>query len=204
MDDNEKASLFIVIEGGDGAGKSTQAKLLKKWFETKGYEVLFTREPGGTTLGEKLREIILHGEEISPKTEALLYAADRSHHINSKIRPALQQGKIVLSDRYIDSSIAYQGYGRNLGEKVIQDLNFWATDNLKPDIVIVLDIDPKENMVRGNKDNIENQPIEFHNQVRKFFLKQCEENKNYKLIKARGKIKEIHEKIVAIVQERLK
>lgn len=196
--------LFIVFEGGDGAGKTTQAELLKKWLKTQGHEVVFTREPGGTILGKQIREIILHGEKINAKTEALLYAADRAHHVHTKIRPALEEGKIVLSDRYVDSSIAYQGYGRQLGETVITDLNMWGMDGLTPDLVIVLDVDPTENMVKGEKDNIESQPLEFHKQVRQFFLNKAANNENYIVINAKNKIETIHNEIISIVQERLK
>ncbi|WP_166978313.1 dTMP kinase [Actinomyces sp. zg-332] len=202
--ENKFSSLFIVIEGGDGAGKTTQAELLKNWLTKQGRDVVLTREPGGTQLGAQIREIILHGEYINPKTEALLYAADRAHHVNTKIRPALENGQIVISDRYIDSSIAYQGYGRNLRERVIEDLNVWATDNLKPDLVIVLDIIPEENMIKGKKDNIENQPIEFHKQVRNFFIRKAKNSSNYVVIDAKDTIESIHAKIISIVQERLK
>lgn len=196
-------SCFIVFEGGDGSGKTTQINLLYQWFRKNNYDVVVTKEPGGTKLGESVRNIILHGEKIDPKTEALLYAADRAHHVNTVVRPALQLGKVVLSDRYFDSSVAYQGYGRRLGERVITDLNVWATDNLQPDLVIVLDIDPENSMVYGVKDNIENQPVDFHKKVREFFLKKAEQHDNYVVINAKDKIDSIHKKILDTLQEKI-
>ncbi|MDN6429119.1 MAG: dTMP kinase, partial [Propionibacterium sp.] len=129
------AGLFITFEGGDGAGKTTQLDRVREWFETHGHRVLVTREPGGTELGTDLRRLIQHGpEDVDARTEALLYAADRAYHVATVVRPALAAGTIVLGDRYIDSSLAYQGAARDLGVEEIRSLSLWATQGLQPDL----------------------------------------------------------------------
>ncbi|MEO6200239.1 MAG: dTMP kinase [Cryobacterium sp.] len=168
--------LFITLEGGDGSGKSTQARLLTDWLEAQGRGVLRTREPGGTDVGVEIREIVLHHRgEIAPRAEALLYAADRAHHIATKVRPALARGDIVIQDRYIDSSVAYQGAGRVLERGEVRDLSLWATEGLLPHLTILLDLD--ETVARGrldadNKrfDRLEAEKNEFHARVRAAFL----------------------------------
>ena len=168
--------LFITLEGGDGSGKSTQARLLTDWLEGKGRSVLRTREPGGTDVGVEIREIVLHHRgEIAPRAEALLYAADRAHHIATKVRPALAAGDIVIQDRYLDSSVAYQGAGRVLEQGEVRDLSLWAAEGLLPDLTILLDLD--ETVARGrldadNKrfDRLEAEKNEFHARVRAAFL----------------------------------
>lgn len=168
--------LFITLEGGDGSGKSTQARLLTEWLEGQGRNVLRTREPGGTAVGVEIREIVLHHRgDIAPRAEALLYAADRAHHIATKVRPALAAGDIVIQDRYLDSSVAYQGAGRVLGRDEVRDLSLWAAEGLLPDITILLDLD--ETVARGrlNADNkrfdrLEAEKDEFHARVRAAFL----------------------------------
>lgn len=168
--------LFITLEGGDGSGKSTQARLLTDWLEGQGRGVLRTREPGGTDVGVEIREIVLHHRgEIAPRAEALLYAADRAHHIATKVRPALARGEIVIQDRYIDSSVAYQGAGRVLERGEVRDLSLWAAEGLLPDLTILLDLD--ETVARGrldadNKrfDRLEAEKNEFHARVRVAFL----------------------------------
>ncbi|TFD79355.1 dTMP kinase [Cryobacterium sp. Sr8] len=168
--------LFITLEGGDGSGKSTQARLLTEWLEGQGRSVLRTREPGGTDVGVEIREIVLHHRgEIAPRAEALLYAADRAHHIATKVRPALARGETVIQDRYLDSSVAYQGAGRVLERGEVRDLSLWAAEGLLPDLTILLDLD--ETVARGrldadNKrfDRLEAEKNEFHARVRSAFL----------------------------------
>jgi dTMP kinase len=167
---------FITFEGGDGSGKSTQASLLTDWLEAEGHAVLRSREPGGTDVGVEIREIVLHHRgDIAPRAEALLYAADRAQHIATKVRPALERGEIVIQDRYLDSSVAYQGAGRVLGGGEVRELSLWATDALLPDLTILLDLD--ETVARGrldadNKrfDRLEAEQGEFHARVREAFL----------------------------------
>jgi dTMP kinase len=168
--------LFITLEGGDGSGKSTQAQLLADWLTGQGRTVLRTREPGGTPVGLEIREIVLHHRgEVTPRTEALLYAADRAQHIATAVRPALARGEVVIQDRYLDSSVAYQGAGRVLGATEIRDLSLWAAEGLLPALTVLLDLD--ETAARGrldaaNKrfDRLEAEKSDFHRRVRAAFL----------------------------------
>ncbi len=168
--------LFITLEGGDGSGKSTQAGLLADWLAGQGRTVLRTREPGGTPVGVLIRDIVLHHRgEVAPRAEALLYAADRAQHINTAVRPALDRGEVVIQDRYLDSSVAYQGAGRVLGGAEIRDLSLWAAEGLLPHLTILLDLD--ETVARGrlddaNKrfDRLEAEKADFHSRVRASFL----------------------------------
>ncbi|HAG58405.1 MAG TPA: dTMP kinase [Arthrobacter bacterium] len=169
--------LFIAFEGGDGAGKSTQAALLAEALETRGLAVLRTREPGGTPIGEKLRSLVLdHGHgHIDAHTEALIFAASRSAHASQVIRPALERGAVVLTDRYIDSSVAYQGAGRDLGADAVRSLNEWATSGLQPDLTVLLDVDPADGRRRRTagdaaEDRLESEADEFHSTIRGAFL----------------------------------
>lgn len=168
--------MFITLEGGDGTGKSTQAALLGEWFESQGREVVHTREPGGTDLGVELREIVLHSRgHIAPRAEALLYAADRAHHIATLVRPALDRGAVVIQDRYIDSSVAYQGAGRVLDPVEVRFVSMWATEQLVPNVTVVLDLDPavgRERLDAANKrfDRLEAEALEFHVRVREAYL----------------------------------
>ena len=166
------SGLFIAIEGGDGAGKSTQAKLLCAWLEGLGHKVLVTREPGGTPFGREVRELVLHGDHVSPRAEALLFAADRAHHVETLIGPALARGEVVVSDRYVDSSIAYQGAGRDLGVDEVRELNLWATGGLLPTITVLVDLPPEVGRTRrgGVHDRLESESDDFHRVVRKLFL----------------------------------
>ncbi|RRD35127.1 dTMP kinase [Leucobacter sp. OH2974_COT-288] len=170
---------FIVFEGGDGAGKTTQALMLEQALEKHGREVVQTREPGGTKLGQEIRQLLLHGEAVDPRAEALLYAADRAHHVATLVRPALHRGAVVIQDRYIDSSAAYQGAARELGEPEIRKLSEWGTGQLQPDLTIVLDIDPVVGAARRDKrglqaDRLEAESLEFHRVVREAFLHYAE------------------------------
>jgi dTMP kinase len=174
--DSEYPGLFITLEGGDGSGKSTQAEMLASWLKDAGHTVLRTREPGGTDLGNELREIVLHRRgDIVPRAEALLYAADRAHHIATKVRPALQRGEIVIQDRYLDSSVANQGAGRVRGGTEVRELSLWAAEGLLPDLTILLDLDEsvgRERLdeARTKYDRLESEESEFHARVRESYL----------------------------------
>lgn len=164
-----KKGLFISIEGPDGSGKSTQISLLKKYFEECGTDVVLTREPGGTLISEKIREIILdkNNKEMDAMTEALLYASSRAQHVAEVIKPALAAGKIVICDRFIDSSIAYQGYGRELGD-CVRVINEYAVRGCMPDVTFLLKMDPKvgkERISADEQDRLEQEKLEFHKKV---------------------------------------
>lgn len=165
---------FIALEGGDGAGKSTQAEALAEWIRAKGHEVALTREPGATPVGKRLRSILLDVSSagLSHRAEALLYAADRAEHIDTVVRPALERGAVVISDRYIDSSVAYQGAGRDLSPTEIARINRWATDGLVPNLTVLLDVAPETARERFTEapDRLESEPAEFHARVRAGFL----------------------------------
>lgn len=166
--------LFVTFEGGDGAGKTTQIALAEAWLDEAGHRVVRTREPGGSELGRELRRLILHGGDVAPRAEALLYAADRAHHVETVVRPALERGDVVLQDRYIDSSIAYQGAGRALDAADIETISRWASDGLVPDLTVLLDIDPASGRARrggrGEQDRLEREADDFHARVRDGFL----------------------------------
>lgn len=169
---NRAAPPFIAFEGGDGGGKSTQARLLTEQLRQDGHDVLLTFEPGDSELGRSLRDAVLHGEDIDARTEALLYAADRAHHVHSVVRPALATGRTVVTDRYLDSSVAYQGAARGLGEDRIAELSRWATGGLVPDLTILLDIDTAAAGARRehSPDRLEREAAVFHSTVREAFL----------------------------------
>ena len=162
------AGLFIALEGGDGAGKSTQARLLADALTEAGFDVVLTREPGGTPAAEAIRAIVLSPEYagLDPRAEALLFAAARSEHVHRLIRPALERGAIVITDRYVDSSIAYQGVARGLGVDVIAEINLWATQDTLPDLTVLLDVDASTGLDRVTDPNrLEDEPAEFHHAV---------------------------------------
>lgn len=165
--------LLIAFEGGDGAGKSTQSRLLGQWLQEQGYAVLHTREPGGTTLGRTLRELVLHGEDgsVAPRAEALIFAADRAQHVATVVRPALERGELVLTDRYLDSSVAYQGAARELGHEEVRDLSLWAVEGLVPDLTVLLDVSPEQGRERRGAvhDRLEREADDFHDRVRQGF-----------------------------------
>ena len=198
--------LFITFEGGDGSGKSTQLTLLVSWLTGQGRTVVTTREPGGTELGDELREIVLHRRgHITPKTEALIYAADRAHHIATKVRPALERGDDVVQDRYLDSSVAYQGVARDLGASEVRGISLWAADGLLPDLTILLDVD--EQVGRGRLDSsrtrydrLEAEEQEFHARVRAAFLELASaEPERFLVVDAAASVEEI----AAIIRERV-
>jgi dTMP kinase len=164
---------FVAFEGGEGAGKSTQVRLLTHVLVDQGRDVLATREPGGTPAGETIRSILLDPAtgHLSPRAEALLYAADRAHHVATVVRPALARGAVVLTDRYLDSSLAYQGAGRTLDVEEVRQLSTWASEGLVPDLTVLLDLDPEVGLARaGDPDRLEAEPLEFHRRVRLLFL----------------------------------
>ncbi|WP_315109582.1 dTMP kinase [uncultured Microbacterium sp.] len=168
--------LWITLEGGDGSGKTTQSNLLATWLEQSGRTVVRTREPGGSEVGQLIRDIVLHHRgDIAPRAEALLYAADRAHHVATVVRPALARGEIVLQDRYLDSSVAYQGAGRVLDATEIRDLSLWAAEGALPDLTVLLDLDPATARTRLDSadkpfDRLEAEKEAFHARVRDAYL----------------------------------
>lgn len=168
--------VFITLEGGDGSGKTTQAELLEGWLADRGRTVVRTREPGGTDVGVEVREIVLHHRgDIAPRAEALLYAADRAHHVATVVRPALERGDVVIQDRYIDSSVAYQGAGRVLDPEEVRLVSEWATEGLRPDLTILLDLDAQAardrlDVARTRYDRLEAEASDFHDRVRSAYL----------------------------------
>jgi len=164
--------VFIALEGGDGAGKSTQGRLLSAWLEGLGRTVVVTREPGGTPFGAAVRELVLHGDHVAPRAEALLFAADRAHHVETLILPALARGEVVITDRYMDSSIAYQGAARDLGVDEVRELNLWATGGLVPTLTVLIDLPAEVGRARrgGVHDRLESEADDFHHAVREHFL----------------------------------
>lgn len=167
------SGLFVAFEGGDGAGKSTQSRLLAGALTALGREVVMTREPGGTELGAAIRQVLLHGDHVAPRAEALLFAADRAHHVATLVRPALQRDAVVLTDRYLDSSIAYQGVARALRHDDVRDLSMWATEGLLPDLTVLLDVTAEQGRSRrgGVHDRLEREDNAFHEAVRKGYLR---------------------------------
>jgi dTMP kinase len=187
--------LFLAFEGGDGAGKSTQLGLLRDWLEGLGRTVVVTREPGGTPFGWHVRDLVLHGDHVAPRAEALLFAADRAHHVETLVRPALERGEVVLTDRYLDSSVAYQGAGRDLGADEVRALSMWATRGLLPDLTVVLDVPPETGRSRrgGVHDRLESEPDDFHARVRRHFLDlAAREPARYLVLPADGTREDIH------------
>jgi len=197
--------VFIVFEGGEGIGKTTQAKLLKAWLEQEGESVVLSREPGGSDLGIEIRKILLSHStgEISPRAEALLYAADRAHHVFSVIRPALAQGEVVISDRYFDSSIAYQGAGRVLEPGEVARISRWATESLFPTLTIIIDLPAEIGLGRlKSKDRLESQPLAFHERVRQEFLQlSLLDPERYFIVDGNKSIEDIHSAIITRVSE---
>jgi dTMP kinase len=159
--------MFLTFEGVDWSGKSTQAALLAGWLSEQGRQVLLTREPGGTPIAEAVRDVVLHGHDMTPWAEAALYAAARADHVEHAIRPALERGEDVVCDRYIDSSVAYQGIGRGLGEERVRELNLMVTRDLQPDLTFLVLLDPEEARRRGagRPDRIEREGEEFWSRV---------------------------------------
>lgn len=200
-----RPGVFVVLEGGEGAGKTTQLSLLDQWLRESGRSVVRTREPGGTEIGERIRTLVLdHGQgEVDPRTEALLMAASRAAHVEQKIRPALASGAVVLCDRYIDSSLAYQGAGRGLGVEPVAQVNHWATDGLLPDLTVVLDLIPELSRQRRSDrdggtdgDRIESAEDAFHATLHQAFLdRAAHAPKRYLVLDASAPVEQIQHQI---------
>lgn len=201
--------IFITFEGPDGAGKTTQLNLLANYLKQVGYKVLSTREPGGTPLAEGIRRLLLSPweEEIYGLTEVFLYAASRVQHIKEKILPALAEGKVVLCDRFTDSTLAYQGYGRGIELELLYRLNDLATGGLKPTVTLLLDLPPEEGLRRGKKgeegivkDRLEQEDLAFHHRVREGFLALArQEPERIKVIDARQSVEKVFAEVLAAV-----
>ena len=204
MTDVAGSGLFLVLEGGDGAGKSTQMGLVVDWLERRGVQVVPTHEPGGSPIGADVRRILLspEGHSPAPRTEALLYAAERAEHVASVVRPALQRGAVVVCDRYIDSSVAYQGVGRGLGAE-IEQISLWATEGLLPHLTVLLDVDPRQGLHRSDSpaDRLESEPLEFHDRVRRAFLDLAARAPHrYAVVDASRTPADVHRDVVAAVE----
>ncbi|MBS4535907.1 dTMP kinase [Clostridium sp. D2Q-14] len=198
--------LFITIEGPDGAGKSTQIRLLKEYFKNQGKDIIVTREPGGTDISEKIRDIILDNDNITmaDTTEALLYAASRAQHVHEKIIPALKEGKIVICDRFVHSSLVYQGIARGLGIEEVRYINDFAIEGIKPDVTLFFDIYPEIALKRKTKNNkgdrLENEKADFHQRVYEGYKKLIDKYPDeFNVIDATKSIDEIHKDIVKIL-----
>lgn len=191
--------LFITFEGGDGCGKTTQLNLVKEFLTEKGYEVVTTREPGSLELGKKIREILLHYDGVvADRCEIFLFLADRAQHIETFIKPAIEEGKIVLCDRHIDSTIAYQGYARGQDIQLLKDLNKIAVNNVNPDLTLLFDVatEVAQERVGSEKDRMESIGIEFHKKVRNGYLELQKENPDrIKLINANNSIENVYEQV---------
>jgi dTMP kinase len=178
--------VFVVFEGGDGVGKSTQADLLVTWLRAEGREALRTHEPGASAIGPTVRALLLDRDSplSSPWAEALLYAADRAEHVAGVVRPALARGAVVVSDRYIDSSVAYQGVSRGLGAQRVAQVSQWATEGLRPHLTVLLDLDPAVALARSPDpaDRLESLPLVFHRQVRQAFLDRAAADPDHYLV----------------------
>ena len=199
-----KKGLFITFEGADGCGKTTQLTLLDEYFNKAGRKTLLTREPGAGILGAKIREILLNYDgEVSPNCESFLFLADRAQHVEGMIKPALEEGTIVLCDRYTDSTLAYQGYGRELDMERIKYLNNLATSGLKPDLTIVFDVDIETSLSRvgKSKDRMESAGVDFFNRVRRGYLEIAkQEPERVKIIDSSDTIENVHRKVIELVE----
>lgn len=189
---------WVVFEGGDGVGKTTQIDLLARVVEARaGETVLVTREPGGTELGLELRAAIMHGGHVAPRAEALLYAADRAHHIHTRVRPALEAGTVVLQDRFLDSSIVYQGGARGLGD-MVEQISVWAAESLTPDLTIVLDMAPDAARMARDLDRVERETVEHAEQIRQGFLAlAARAPERYAVVDAAQPVERVHADVVA-------
>ncbi len=195
------SGVFVCFEGGEGAGKSTQCGLLRERLEAAGHVVLLTHEPGATPVGADVRRIVLDPQtgELADRTEALLYAADKAEHIHAVVRPALERGEVVVTDRYVDSTLAYQGAGRSLDGADLEWVARWATEDLRPHLTVLLDLDPAQGLTRFvGRDRIEGEAIEFHQRVRAEFLRLAAiDPDHYLVLDARAAVEEIAEAVHA-------
>jgi len=212
MKKRKRRGFFITLEGPDGSGKSTQSLLLARYLKRQGHKVVRTREPGGTSIAEALRRIILNPKNrISKVTEVLLYEAGRAQHTSELILPALREGKIVICERYTDATLAYQGYGRKLDIRMVKELNRIASSGLKPDLTLLLDLNVREGLKRvrkisgGRMDRMERESIRFHERVRKGYLKiASREPGRVKLIRVKETPEKTHLEVVKIVEKLVK
>ena len=197
------SGVFVCFEGGEGAGKSTQCERLRSWLEGEGYDVVLTFEPGDTKVGREIRRIVLSPEtgDLSDRTEALLYAADKAEHIDTVVLPALDRGAVVVTDRYVDTLLAYQGAGRTLDAAELEHVARWATHDLRPDLTVVLDVQPEHGLGRfEGRDRIEGESLEFHTRAREAFVALAEADPDhYRVLDARLRVEEI----ASAVRERL-
>lgn len=195
--------VFVCFEGGEGSGKSTQSRRLADWLESQGYDALLTHEPGGTAVGRRLRAIVLSPETgaISDRTEALLYAADKAEHVDTVVQPALDRGAVVITDRYVDSMLAYQGAGRALDLGEVAEIARWATHDLRPHLTVVLDLAPEQGLGRfEGRDRIERESLEFHRRVREGFMRMAADDPDhYLVLDARADVDEIEAQVRAAV-----
>jgi dTMP kinase len=205
----KRKGIFIVFEGPEGSGKTTQIKLLSKYFKKKKYDFILTREPGGTKVAEAVRKIILAVENIiSPLTELLLYESSRAQHVAEIIKPNLEKGKIVVSDRFADASIAYQGYGRGIDINLVEKLNNIATCGIKPDLVILLDISVEKGLARVHNnrkkvDRLEQEKIAFHKKIRAGYLQLAKKRKDIVVINVENKEKDVvYKEILSILRKK--
>jgi dTMP kinase len=198
-----ETGVFVCFEGGEGSGKSTQSHLLAGWLREQGYAVLATFEPGDTVVGRELRRIVLSPEtgQLSDRTEALLYAADKAEHVDTVVLPALDRGDVVITDRYVDSTLAYQGAGRSLVVDEVEQVARWATHDLRPHLTVLLDLDPRHGLSRfAGRDRIEGESVEFHERVRDSFVEMAAADPDhYLVLDARAPVEEITERVRARV-----
>jgi dTMP kinase len=200
--------VFVCFEGGEGAGKSTQSKLLGERLEAAGHVVLLTHEPGDTPVGAEVRRIVLDPTtgELADRTEALLYAADKAEHIHTVVRPALERGEVVVTDRYVDSTLAYQGAGRSLLAAELEWVARWATEDLRPHLTVLLDLDPADGLTRfAGRDRIEGESIEFHQRVRDEFRRlAAADPDHYLVLDARAPAEEtaeaVHGRVISLLE----
>ena len=187
--------LFVCFEGGDGSGKSTQSRLIRDWLVARGETVLLTFEPGDTPVGKEMRRIVLDPAtgHLSDRTEALLYIADKAEHVDHVVVPALERGEVVITDRYVDSTLAYQGAGRSLDGAELEWVARWATGDLRPHLTVLLDLEPSQGLTRfEGRDRIEGESIEFHQRVRAEFLRlSAADPDHYLVLDARDPAEEI-------------
>ena len=204
------SGLFITLEGLEGSGKTTQQKYIVDELRDKGFDVLLTREPGATRLGKRIRKLLLDPEwsEMTPRAEILLFAADRAQHVEEVVKPALEDGKIVISDRYFDSNLAYQGYGRGLDIEIVKKINLWAVDYLKPDLTFFLDLPVEVGLARARAqtvdklgDRLEREELKFYQQIRDGYLKLAEESERFRVIDANRSIKEVKADVLQVIEE---
>jgi dTMP kinase len=199
-----ETGVFVCFEGGEGSGKSTQSKLLAAWLEQEGYVAVLTFEPGDTEVGRKLRTIVLSPEtgQISDRTEALLYAADKAEHVDTVVLPALARGEVVITDRYVDSMLAYQGAGRTLATDEVARVARWATRELRPHLTVVLDVDPEHGFGRfAERDRIEGESPDFHRRVRASFVEMAAADPDHYLVIDAGRsATEIADEVLARVE----